>query len=202
MFATRETCSVLFAKRHWPGLRDGSVTVGFRRWTRPTVKAGGTLQTPAGVLAIDSVRKVSERSITVADARAAGFESREALLRALNRRAEARGRQLYRVGFHYLEEDPRRALREAAELSDEELEAIRARLARMDAGKDGLWTRAVLELIRDRPETLAADLAATRGAEKLPFKANVRRLKALGLTESLPVGYRLSPRGAAVLKRL
>ena len=113
MFATRETCSVLFAKRHWPGLHDGSVTVGFRRWTRPTVKAGGTLQTPAGVLAIDSVRKVSERSITVADARAAGFESRAALLRALNRRAEARGRQLYRVGFHYLEEDPRRALREA-----------------------------------------------------------------------------------------
>ena len=31
------------------------------------------------------------------------------------------------------------------------------------------------------------------------FKLNVRKLKALGLTESLEVGYRLSPRGAAFL---
>jgi len=34
---------------------------------------------------------------------------------------------------------------------------------------------------------------------RLPFKANVRKLKALGLTESLEVGYRLSPRGEALL---
>jgi hypothetical protein len=31
------------------------------------------------------------------------------------------------------------------------------------------------------------------------FKADVRKLKELGLTESLEVGYRLSPRGRAVL---
>jgi hypothetical protein len=31
------------------------------------------------------------------------------------------------------------------------------------------------------------------------FKQRVRRLKALGLTESLQVGYRLSPRGMAFL---
>ena len=29
------------------------------------------------------------------------------------------------------------------------------------------------------------------------FKRDVRKLKELGLTESLPVGYRLSPRGRA-----
>jgi hypothetical protein len=34
------------------------------------------------------------------------------------------------------------------------------------------------------------------------FKAHVRRLKALGLTESLDIGYRLSPRGVVVLERL
>ncbi len=34
------------------------------------------------------------------------------------------------------------------------------------------------------------------------FKLNVRKLKALGLTESLEVGYRLSPRGRTVLARL
>jgi hypothetical protein len=37
--------------------------------------------------------------------------------------------------------------------------------------------------------------------ERLPFKANVRKLKALGLTESLDIGYRLSPRGEALLAR-
>ena len=33
------------------------------------------------------------------------------------------------------------------------------------------------------------------------FKMNVRKLKGLGLTESLKVGYRLSPRGEAFLQR-
>ncbi len=42
-------------------------------------------------------------------------------------------------------------------------------------------------------------LAAQAGLPRLDFKANVRKLKALGLTESLPVGYRLSPRGKRVL---
>ena len=45
----------------------------------------------------------------------------------------------------------------------------------------------------------AADLAPELGLERLPFKARVRRLKELGLTESLERGYRLSPRGAAYL---
>jgi hypothetical protein len=35
------------------------------------------------------------------------------------------------------------------------------------------------------------------GRETLPFKRDVRKLKELGLTESLEVGYRLSPRGRA-----
>ena len=45
----------------------------------------------------------------------------------------------------------------------------------------------------------AGDLAAELGMERLPFKTDVRKLKALGLTESLDVGYRLSPRGTAFL---
>jgi hypothetical protein len=40
------------------------------------------------------------------------------------------------------------------------------------------------------------------GSETLPFKLRVRKLKELGLTESLEVGYRLSPRGKAVLQHL
>ena len=55
----------------------------------------------------------------------------------------------------------------------------------------------VLGLIADRPGTRAPDLAASLGRETARFKADVRKLKELGLTESLEVGYRLSPRGRA-----
>ena len=48
----------------------------------------------------------------------------------------------------------------------------------------------------------AGDLADELGLERLAFKTDVRKLKALGLTESLPVGYRLSPRGQAWLDQL
>ena len=59
----------------------------------------------------------------------------------------------------------------------------------------------MLRLIADRPGVRAGDLAAESGRERLEFKADVRKLKALGLTESLEVGYRLSPRGRAYLDR-
>lgn len=191
---------MLFPKRVWEGLADGSVTVAFRYWKRPTVKAGGTQMTPVGVLAIDDVERVGSRSITAADARAAGYDSRAALIKDLAR-YRSPGTALHRIAFHYGGEDPRRALREDDRLC--ELDSVRERLARLDrSSRHGPWTRAVLELIRDNPETVAADLARQRGRERLDFKADVRKLKALGLTESLRVGYRLSPRGRAVLDTL
>ena len=49
---------------------------------------------------------------------------------------------------------------------------------------------------------MSTELAAMMGVDRPRFKQRVRRLKALGLTESLEVGYRLSPRGEAVLARL
>ena len=46
---------------------------------------------------------------------------------------------------------------------------------------------------------MSTELAAELGRDRPSFKLDVRKLKALGLTESLDVGYRLSPRGLAVL---
>ena len=57
----------------------------------------------------------------------------------------------------------------------------------------------MLEIIDSHPAVRAGDLCGMAGQERLPFKLNVRKLKALGLTESLEVGYRLSPRGVALL---
>ncbi len=50
-------------------------------------------------------------------------------------------------------------------------------------------------LIARNPGVRAGDLAPQAGQETLDFKRNVRKLKNLGLTISLEVGYRLSPRG-------
>jgi predicted transcriptional regulator len=57
----------------------------------------------------------------------------------------------------------------------------------------------MLTLIERHPETKAAELAEQTHRDLQPFKRDVRKLKELGLTESLERGYRLSPRGRAVL---
>jgi acyl dehydratase len=172
---------------------EGEVTLAFRRWRRPTVKAGGTLRTRVGVLAIDSVGVVGEEDVTDADARSAGADGREALLAALPGEGP-----LHRIEFRVAGPDPRIALRERSDISPAERTEIGARLARLDAAsRHGPWTAAVLGLIADRPATRAPDLAASLGREAARFKADVRKLKELGLTESLEVGYRLSPRGRA-----
>ena len=184
---------MLFPLKTLRGIEAGEVTLAFRRWRRPTVRAGGTLRTRAGVLAIESVEPVAENAITDAEARRAGAADRDELIKGL--RPEGR---LYRIGFRLAGPDPRIALRERADLDAAERAAIDARLARLDAAsRHGPWTSRVLELIEQRPATRAPDLAAELARETAPFKADVRKLKELGLTESLERGYRLSPRGRA-----
>lgn len=179
------------------GIAEGRITLAFRRWKRPTVRAGGELRTSIGVLAIDAVDRVSEGDITDTDARAAGYPDGDALLSELKRRPEG---DLYRVALHLAGDDPRAALREQDALDDEAVAAIAARLDRFDRSSSrGPWTEAVLRLIADSPGTRAPDLAAALARETQPFKRDVRKLKELGLTESLKIGYRLSPRGRAWL---
>jgi hypothetical protein len=103
------------------------------------------------------------------------------------------------VRLHLGGPDARVALRDEVP-SAEELEMIIGRLETMDRSRrTGPWTLAVLCAIRDHPGLRAPDLAESFGRESRLFKADVRRLKELGLTESLPVGYRLSSRGVDVI---
>ena len=184
-------------RRTVEGIVDGTIDLVFRRQRRATVRAGGTRLTQLGLLAIDAVDVIDEKDITDADARRAGFGSAADVIASL--RPEG---QLYRVQLHYAGEDPRIALRNDAALSDEDVAAIQARLDRLDrASSHGPWTDATLRLIAENPETRAAELAESQGREMLPFKIDVRKLKALGLTESLRPGYRLSPRGEEFLRR-
>jgi hypothetical protein len=192
---------VLFKRHVLDGFADGTINLAFRRWTRrPRVRVGSRLRTAVGVLSVDAVDRVNVADITAKDARRAGFSSRDAVLQELSRRTDG---SVYRVALHLAGSDPRAALRERDALTDTELDEVQRRLARLDAAsRHGSWTMAVLRLIRDRPAVRAGDLAPALGQDTQPFKRDVRKLKELGLTETLEVGYRLSPRGRTVLDRL
>ena len=140
---------------------------------------------------------VDPDSLTEEDARCAGVASLAALRKLLDRRD---GAHLYRMEVALAGADPRVALRDRADLSEEERRDVDRRLDRMDAVRESPWTREVLWLIAARPGVRAPDLAASLGRETLPFKRDVRKLKELGLTCSLPVGYEISPRGRAYLR--
>jgi hypothetical protein len=179
---------MLFRASDLDGIAAGTITLAFRRWDTPRVKAGGAQRTRIGLVAFDAVKKVSR--VSDRDARRAGYASAAALDAAWAHRDG----DLYRIELRLAGPDPRVALREA-EPTPDELEALHARLARM-----GEWTYDYLRTIAERPGVRAPDLAAGYGRETQPFKLDVRKLKELGLTESLPIGYRLSPRGEAVMR--
>ncbi len=188
---------LLFRKEFLEGVRTGAVTLAFRRWRRPSVRTGGTLLTPVGLLDITSVEPVAPDAISAADAHRAGYASREVLLDELQRRREG---EIYRIELGPLRPDPRIALRETRAATDGEFRDLRDRLGRLDArALEGAWTFRTLEILNSHPGVRAGDLCGLVGQEKQRFKRNVRKLKNLGLTESLGTGYRLSPRGEALL---
>ncbi len=177
-------------------IATGQVTLAFRRWKRPTVRAGGHLRTSIGVLLIRSLEVTAEEQISLQAAKRAGFDSVEELLGSLGEREGT----LYCIAFVRAGDDPRIALRQDSDLSDGHIEVLRSRLTRLDdRSRIGPWTTMVLNLIAGHPERHAADLANQSGFEKEWLKTNIRELKNLGLTESLEAGYWLSPRGEAYL---
>ncbi len=189
-----------FEQRLREGLRDGSITVAFRRWRRVQVVAGHRYRTGAGLVLAESVQTISSADITSELASDAGFPDVQAAL------ADLRGDPdlpLYCIRFRPVAgPDPRDQLASAADLTADDVQVISHRLARMDASsKRGPWTIAVLEQIAGQPAVSSALLAPELHWDRPDYKLHVRRLKALGLTISLDVGYRISPRGAAYLAR-
>lgn len=173
---------MLFRPADLQRIAAGEITLAFRRWDRPRVKVGSQQKTRVGVVEFTSCEVVE--SISPEDARAAGFGSPE----EVEARMRKTGR-VYRVGLRVAGPDPRVALRSAPPDA-----AVFAQLEKWP------WAYPYLQCIAERPETRAADLAESFGRETQDFKRDIRKLKELGLTESLEVGYRLSPRGEAVLR--
>lgn len=190
-----------FTKPFWAGIADGSITVAFRHWKRPTVVAGRPYRTGGGRIEVMAVDAIEWSEITDGDVAASGHGSRIELTDYLQTTAGAADRRLYRVRFRLLDEpDPRELLADDDSLSDDDVAAIEARLDRYDvASSHEPWTRQTLDLIARHPGRRAPDLAEMVGREIQPFKLDVRKLKNLGLTRSLRIGYELSPRGRAYL---
>jgi len=192
---------LLFQKRFHPGLVDGRIRLTFRRWGKPHVRPGGRYRChPIGVVEVDSVDRVPVRGIGEDDARAAGFASRDELLRFISDGPAGPvtpDTEVWRVALHHGGDGDRVAIALDDRLTEADVDTLARRLGRM-----GDWTIPTLRLIGRRPRVAASVLARALGRERDPFKIDVRKLKRLGLTQSFEVGYELSPRGRALLARL
>lgn len=54
-------------------IKAGKVDLVFRRWSRPSVKAGGTLKTKLGVMSIGAIDDMDPADVSDAEAKRAGF---------------------------------------------------------------------------------------------------------------------------------
>ena len=164
--------------------------MSFRNWKRPHVKVGGVYRLrPTGAVKVTRLGSVRLSEIGPDDAARAGFASADALAAFLRLPRTA---EVTRVEFALTED----AVKSPPTLT--QAEAL-ARLEATDRRSTTPWTARVLALIEAHPARRAGDLAPAMGWDVPKFKANVRKLKALGLTQSLEVGYRLTDLGVRVV---
>jgi hypothetical protein len=179
---------------------DGTITLQFRKWRRPSVKQGTLLKTALGQIEIQQVDIVPEKDLSEEEARAAGFESREALLQSLQKVEHG---DIYKIAVRYHSQDPRINLRNNTDLSSDNYAMLVKKLHRLDAAsKEGAWTKETLLAISRHPRVVSTELATKLSRERMWLKLNIRKLKNMGLTISHDVGYEISPLGREVLKLL
>ncbi len=190
---------LLFKKVFWEGLTRGTITLTFRRWQKAKVRAGGRYRChPIGVLEVDDVKTVPVASLTESEAERAGFVSREALVAYLAELGPLDATtQVHRVELRFGGDGDRVPMALDDKLTTEDVAAIADKLARLD--KAAPWTMQTLALIGEHPRTKASALASIVGRETAAFKADVVKLKKLGLTQSFEVGYEITPRGNSYL---
>ncbi len=197
--ALTRVASVLLTAAVARGVADGTVDLAFRRWGHPRIHPGSSFVALTRVIEVTSLERVDPERITRDEARRAGYDDADAVRAALCVNVH---NPTYRIGLQCIGEDPRIALRADDDLSDSDVEEIRTRLDRMDArSKNGPWTRETLDIIARRPGVVSTDLAAELGTDRAGLKQDITKLKKLGLTDSLVVGYELSPRGVEFRRR-
>jgi len=81
-------------------IKAGRIDLQFRRWSRPSVRPGGTLKTRVGLLRIGRIDDLLPEEVTLADARRAGFADLDAFWRWLGTMKE--GPLFQRIEVSYL----------------------------------------------------------------------------------------------------
>ncbi len=189
---------MLFTTDAHEGLANGDITVTFRLWKRPKVKVGGRYTVGPVEIEVDSIELVPFGSVTNSDARRSGIKDRDALRKRVAHAGPVDDDTfVFQIEFHVVGD---RHERVAVAVNDDAIAGAAQQLDRLDrATRHGPWTRTVLALIGAHPGVVSTELAAKVNRPRPDFKQDVRKLKRIGLTESLEVGYRLSPLGAALL---
>jgi hypothetical protein len=85
---------------------DGTITVSYRLWSRPKVKAGGCYRSGSVTIEVDEIELMPCSSITDDDLARTGEPDRETLrARAAHAGPVHDDTLLYRVEFHIVEDD-------------------------------------------------------------------------------------------------
>lgn len=190
---------MLFQTRFHERIRSGEIRCTVRIWKRPHVKVGGRYALGAGAIVVDRLYETRLDDITPALARRCGFTS---VVDALKTAKHGAGERVFVIDFHYDGKASARPRPTTDAVADDELAKLVQRLDAMDRrSQNGAWTRETLRAIGARPGVRAANLARDLGRPRDEFKRDVRKLKNLGLTFSLEIGYRLTPKGEALLTR-
>ena len=192
---------LMFTSDDHERMAAGEITVTWRLWKYAHVKAGRTYASGfslGGAIAVEDVREVPAGEITDTDAHEVGQPDAGALIeyaRSHSGRTITSDTVLYRVQFHFEPVAPPKP--------EYSLEEVAKRLERLDrASRTGPWTLATVRLIEENPGVVSRHLAPDLGMARDDFKLNVRKLKNLGLTLSLPVGYELTELGQSYLDML
>lgn len=192
-----QTAGVLITAADAAAIERGAVTVMVRRWKRPQAKVGGVYRTMAGWLRVVELRVVAFSEVSANEVAAAGWRSAAELA---ERFGIGDDDEVHVLRIERCDAPDRPDPGADAEVSEADVADLRARLDAMDErSPTGAWTHATLEHIADHPGTRSADMAEALGREQAALKADVRKLKRLGLTRPLERGYELSPRGRAFL---
>jgi len=191
---------MLFQRRFHDGIRSGEIRCTVRIWQRPHVKVGGRYALGQGAIVVDKIFETTLDDITPKLARLCGFESLVDLMKVAK---HGPGERVFVIDFHYDGKAGARPKPSTAAVSADEIAELVQRLEAMDRrSRSGPWTLATLRAIGARPGVLAARLASSLGRPRDEFKRDVRKLKNLGLTLSLEIGYRLAPKGEALVSAI
>ena len=193
---------MMFRRQDRERVARGEITLTFRLWKSPKVRAGNRYAMGIGTIEVEDVQVMPAALISPEDVAPSGCANIAAIWALAGEHTGSTvgpDTLLHRVRFRYVGDVPA----SSARTHETDLDRLVQRLSRMDRqSAHGPWALSVLRLIDEGPNVPARILAAELGWQTADFKTHVRRLKSLGLTISHEVGYELSDLGRQCLLAL